>query len=204
MASVVAVSLSRLDSQLVAAGFVAEAPELPDRVWRCLASTIYDEVSDLDESVASRLRNSMPIPLEHYVEEMTAFQSWMDISRSNAGNPAIVRAQVMTELYVAFVWLRDSVMKPIAAVLDDQTAFATVEKFLRSGRRRAFRNAIAHGRWYYLPDYSGLEYWAASRSGQQHERFEITRADLEAWQLLSRGAAIAALLALTAADERRG
>jgi len=191
------VSLAHLDNQLLTARAATEAPELSDRVWRCLATTIHEEIASLDETVANQLRLSVLIPPERYVEELTAFQAWMDMAHANADNPVIVRAQVMTELYVAFVWLRDSLMKPTAAVVSDQTAFATVEQFLSSGRRRTLRNAIAHGRWCYLPDFSGLECWAEPTRGQPHERFEITRADLGAWQLLSRGAAIAALLALT-------
>jgi hypothetical protein len=52
------------------------------------------------------------IPPERYIEELTAFQAWTDIARSHEGNPVMTRAHVMTELSVAFVWLRDSVMKP--------------------------------------------------------------------------------------------
>ena len=193
-------SLEHLDSQLVHARAATEAPELADRVWGRLATMIHDEIRCLDETVTNQLRLSLPIPPERYVEELTAFQEWMDIAHANASNPVIVRAQVMTELYVAFVWLRDSVMKPTAAAVGGETAFATVEQFLSGGRRRALRNAIAHGRWCYLPDFSGLEYWAEPTRGQPHERFEITGTDLDAWQLLSRGAAIAALLALSHAD----
>ena len=90
-------------------------------------------------------------------------------------------------------------MKPVAAALTDQTAFATVEHFLSSGRRRTLRNAVAHGRWCYLPDFNGLECWVEPARGQPHQRFEVSHTDLDAWQLLSRGTAIAVLLALTAA-----
>ncbi len=139
----------------------------------------------------------MLIPPERYVEELTAFQAWMDLAHANAGDPVIVRAQVMTNLYVGFVWLRDSLVRPAAAVMPKPSTLATIEKFLVSGRRRMLRNAIAHGRWCYLPNFSGLECWAEPSRGQAHERFEISDADLDAWQLLSRGTAIAALLALT-------
>src|SRR5680860_715983 len=151
--------LTHLDNQLLAARASTEAPDLPDRVWDCLATTINDEIAGLDETSANQLRLSLLIPPERYLEELTAFQTWMDIARANADNPVIVRAQVMTQLYVAFVWLRDSVMKPAAAAVSDQTAFATIERFLSSGHRRMLRNAIAiaHGRWCYLPDFKGLE-----------------------------------------------
>ncbi len=190
-------SLTHLDNQLLAARSATEAPVLPDRVWDCLATTIHDEIVGLDEAVTNQLRLSVLIPPERYVEELTAFQAWMDIAHTNADNPVIVRAQVMTEIYVAFVWLRDSLMKPTAAAVSDQTTFATIEQFLSSGRRRTLRNAIAHGRWCYLPDFGGLEYWAEPTRGQPHQRFEITHTELDAWQLLSRGTAIAVLLALT-------
>lgn len=143
------------------------------------------------------MRTSILIPPERYIEELTAFQVWMDIAHANNRNPVIVRAQVMTELYVAFVWLRDSLMRPAAAVLPPGATLAEVERFLASGRRRALRNAIAHGRWCYLPDFGGLEYWAEPSRGKQHERFEISQTDLDAWQLLSRGVAIGVLIALT-------
>jgi hypothetical protein len=122
----------------------------------------------------------------------------MDIAHRNHNNPAVVRAQIMTELYVAFVWLRDSIFKPLAQRMPKDTVFVAIEYFLSSGRLRPLRNAVAHGRWCYLADFSGLEYWAEPSRGQPHERFEVTNEDLNAWQLLSRGTAIAILLALAA------
>jgi hypothetical protein len=191
-------TLAHLDSQLRAARFATEVPKLSDQVWNSLATTIHDEIAGLDEATTNQLRVAALIPPERYLEEVLAFQAWMDMAHANRSNPVMVRAQVMTELYVAFVWLRDSLMKPIAAALSDGTAFARVERFLASSHRRTLRNAIAHGRWCYLSDFSGLECWAAPARGQPHQRFEVSQADLDAWQLLSRGTAIAALLALTA------
>lgn len=140
-------NLEHLDDQLLHAQAASEAPDLSEGASRHLATTIYGEIAGLDETVTNQLRLSVLISPERYVEELTAFQAWMDIAHANATNPVIVRAQVMTELYVAFVWLRDSLMKPISAAVADQSAFAVVERFLSSGRRRALRNAIAHGRW---------------------------------------------------------
>lgn len=91
-------------------------------------------------------------------------------------------------------------MKPIGERVPNDSAFAAVRHFLSTGRRRMLRNAVAHGRWCYLPDFSGLEYWAEPSRAESHRRLEILQPDLDAWQLLSRGAAIAALLALTGQD----
>ncbi len=106
-----------LDRQLQKAHLATESPKLSDATWRQLATTIHGEVSSLDDMTTNRLRQSIVIPPERYVEELTAFQAWMDFARSNSGNPPIVRAQVMTELYVAFLWLHDSLILPVANVL---------------------------------------------------------------------------------------
>ena len=91
-------NLTDLDNQLVEAQRATEAPELSDSVWHCLATTIHDEIAGLGEAVTNQLRLSVLIPPVRYVEELTAFQAWMDIAHANADNPVIVRAQVMTEL----------------------------------------------------------------------------------------------------------
>ena len=186
-----------LDRELALARQAHQHPELADDVWRSLATTIHSEIAALDESTINRLRQTIMLPPERYVEELTAFQAWTEIAQSHKDNPVVVRARVMTELYVAFVWLRDSVVKPTAATLAPGSALRCVEQFLSNGQRRHLRNAIAHGRWCYLPDFTGLEYWAEPSRGQPHERYEIANSELGAWQVLSRGTAIAVLLSLT-------
>lgn len=192
-------ALGCLDKQLQAASTLSEAPNLSAETWSKLATTIHDEIAALDELTIRQLRADVLIPPERYLEELDAFQRWMEIAHANRSNPVIVRAQVMTELYVAFVWLRDSLMTPLGAALPDGSAFSAVERFLRAGTRRRLRNAIAHGHWCYLPDYSGLEFWSELHRGQPHERFVIHDVELGNLQLLSRGTAIAALLALSTA-----
>lgn len=192
------VILENLDQQLSKAKTATEVPQIPKHLWTCLATTIHNEIASLDEVTANTLRVSIPIPPERYVEEMLAFQSWMDFGRANGNNPVVVRAQVMTELYVAFVWLRDSLVKPCIDHLAEDATLTEIERFFSNGRPRKLRNAIAHGHWYYLPNYDGLEFWAEPSRGAPHERIEISQPDLDAWQTLSRGTTIAILLALTA------
>ena len=197
MVKVVAVRLGYLDSQLLSARLAAEAPELPNNVWPSLATQIHAEVAGLDAASLNRLRLAIRVPPDRYRDELDAFQAWMDLAHRNRQNPFVVRAQVITELYVAFVWLRDSVMKQAAKSVPEDSALFIVEHFLRTGNRRLLRNAIAHGTWCYLPDFGGLEYWAEPSAGRPHQRFEIRQDELHAWQLLSRGVAIAVVLALT-------
>ncbi|MDA8069533.1 MAG: hypothetical protein M0T77_13145 [Actinomycetota bacterium] len=189
-------SFAHLDQQLNAVRASTDVPDFADDVWGSLATTVHAEVAALGDAVHNQLRLQLLIPPERYIDELTAFQAWMEVARANATNPVIVRAQVMTEIYVAFVWLRDSLMKPVAARAPEDSVVRSVHRFLSTGRRRLLRNAIAHGHWCYLSDSKGLEYWAEPSRAERHQRFAISQADLDAWQLLARGTAIATLLAV--------
>jgi hypothetical protein len=184
-----AVELTALDDQIWTLRNRIEIEGVSDIAWRRMATAIHSEVRAIDEQA---LRGSLPISPERYAEEMEAFQAWMNFAAEHRENPVLVRAQVMTELYVAFVWLHGSLMRPLSERVDETTVFAAVWRFFDDGQRRHLRAAIAHGRWTYTRDFKGLELWM-SRS----ERLELQQADLDAWQMLSRGVAIAALLALT-------
>ena len=72
-------------------------------------------------------------------------------------------------------------------------------KFLLNNPVRAFRNSIAHGNWKYLNDFSGLEYWAHkdSKLNEPMTRFEVSRSELNFWQMLSRTVAYTSYLTLT-------
>jgi len=185
--------LPHLDGQILKEQDRFRGIGLTDEIWGTVASSIHAEIVDLGEVVHNRVRVSKAISPEEYLSEMWAFQKWMDIARENAENPVVVRAQVMTELYVSFVWLRDSLMLSISDEVQPASIVAKVLEFLRTGERRRLRNAIAHGRWRYLADFSGLECW----DGRPSVRFDVGSGDLGAWQMLSRGTSISILLALT-------
>jgi hypothetical protein len=188
-------TLMNLDRQLQLAQLASETPTLSDQAWRRLATTVHDEIARLDECTLNQLRLSVLVPPERYVEELAIFEDWMEIAHANGHNPTVARAQVITELYMAFVRLPQSIMKQTAAAMSEESAVARIERFLSTGRRGKLRDAVAHGRWSCLPDLGGIEYWSEPALG--YERVEVGQLDLDAWQLLSRGAAVAAVLALT-------
>lgn len=165
---------------------------LAETTRSALASAMYAEIRSIGEEVHNQLRNEIGIAPEVYLDELTAFQAWMDLAHSNSGNPVVVRAQVVTQLYIGFVWLRDSLLVPLSRSVP---AGATTEvvRFLTTDDRRRLRNAVAHGRWRYSSDFSGLECW----DGRPLCQFTVSSAQLAAWQTLSRATLIAALLALT-------
>lgn len=185
-------ALPQLDLQILAVRELLQDLGVPESSWSALASKVYGEVAGLGTVVVNRLRIELAIPPEDYLEELQAFQAWMDIAHSNSANPVIVRAQVMTQLYVAFVWLRDSLMEPLSEVAAPDGVVTSVIDFLRTDDRRRLRNAVAHGRWRYLQDFSGLECW----DGRPLASFIVDAEELEAWQLLSRSLQIAVLLAI--------
>jgi hypothetical protein len=189
--------LPDLDRQLAGTLVGADVPTFLASQSGSLASSMHREIASLDDVATNQLRRALLVPPERYSEELDAFNKWMEIAHSNSGNPIVVRAQVMTQLYVAFVWLRDSVLAPAKEAVGTGTVLDAVVDFLRTGDRRRLRNAVAHGHWCYKPDFSGLECWAKPQQRGAHERFEISGDDLERWQALSRGTAIAVLLALT-------
>ena len=63
----------------------------------------------------------------------------------------------------------------------------TISKFLISGAIRAFRNAMAHGKWHYGADYTTLIYWDWDDPKSKNDiRWEVNQIDLDFWQKLAR------------------
>ena len=166
-------SFDNLDRQLSAFHWNTDAPAIPPADRPRVATLVHAEVAALPEVRMNQIRQQILIPPERYVEEMTAFQAWTSLSDALGRDPVVVRARVMTELYVSFVWLRDALMAPVAGATPANGTVAVVERFLKSGRRRLLRNAIAHGRWCYLAQFDGLEIWAEPSRGQPHQRHAI-------------------------------
>lgn len=77
-------AFAHLNQQLSAVRSADDIPDLADDVWDCLATTIHNEVVALGEAVHNQIRVSLLIPPERYVEELGAFQAWMDLARANA------------------------------------------------------------------------------------------------------------------------
>lgn len=185
--------LSQLDRQ-VAAFESRLALDLPLSAQGRIASAVFAEVAALGEEMHNRLRVELAIPPEIYLEEMTAFQGWMDLANANQKNPFIVRAQVVTQLYFSFVWLRDSLLAPLSQAIVDGVTTSVLDYFGKPTDRWTLRNAVAHGRWKYAADFSGLECW----DGRPPTTYLfVDGQDLAAWQTLSRATIIAVLLALT-------
>lgn len=92
--------------------------------------------------------------------------------------------------------LRDSLL---AVVRDELPAAGTcrgVFDFLTKNELRLFRNSIAHGRWDYASNFSGLIYWAQPTAGAAHREHFVDQATFDFWQRLARASNYAVVLAL--------
>jgi hypothetical protein len=136
--------------------------------------------------------------LKERLDELKAFQDWMDWASAAPRDPAIVRAQVITQNYVCFVYLRDSCFIELGKRLPTESTAKKCCGFLTADTVRAFRNAIAHANWHYKPDFSGIEYWARAGGGRNAsmDRHEVNQQDLAFWQALARCTAYAAFLGM--------
>jgi hypothetical protein len=161
-----------------------------------LATTISIEVSKLSSQAKQRIKDSSQILLKDRLDELTAFQGWMDYVNSVPQNPFLSRAQVMTMTYFCFVYLGEGCFKVLQKELPSGSAAKMCCKFLTDNPVRAFRNAIAHANWKYLSDFSGLEYWARKGSDPSEplSRFVVSQNDLSFWQALARCTAYATYL----------
>ncbi len=158
-----------------------------------LTSTITKEVDALSAEAKRWVRDASLIPLAARIEELHAFQGWMDFVGQSNMHPVVVRAQVITEIYICFVYLGEACFNVLRRELPTGSATKKCCKFLTDNPVRAFRNAVAHSNWQYLPDFSGLEFWA--KKGADHtvepSRFVVLQEEFSFWQALARCTAYA-------------
>src|SRR5690606_10835480 len=90
-----------------------------------------------------------PVAPELRVQELIAFQGWMDLVGSITPAPVLTRAQVLTQNYICFAYLGDAVFMMLRKCSSKNTTTRRVSEFLTDNPVRAFRNAVAHGNWHY-------------------------------------------------------
>jgi hypothetical protein len=159
-----------------------------------LATTIASNVRFLSLDQKAEIKAASPVPLADRLNELQAFQGWMDQARTIRNNPFITRAQVISQNYICFVYLPESCFRVLAKVCPSGSAAKKCAQFLSNNPVRAFRNAIAHANWTYRKDFKAIIYWARKGDDPDEplEKFEVEQEDLSFWQALSRCVAYAA------------
>jgi hypothetical protein len=157
-------------------------------IARKLATSIAADVRFLAPEDKARIRDVSPVPLQQRLDELTAFQGWMDRASATRNNPFVTRAQVLTQNYICFVYLPESCFRILAKVAPSGSTTRKCAQFLSDNPVRAFRNAIAHANWTYRSDFAAIVYWARKGSdpNERLERYEVDQKELNFWQALAR------------------
>ncbi len=153
-----------------------------------IATTIAKEVRWLTIEQKNEIRSASPVNIEKRYEELIAFQAWMDIANNSKIHPAVIRAQVIVQNYICFVYLNESCFRVLKKYLPDGSVSKKCCNFLINNPIRAFRNAIAHSNWSYKDDFTGIQYWSRKGSDPNEalQKFEVNDEELRFWQSLAR------------------
>ena len=122
----------------------------------------------------------------------------MDTFTQMRPRPEIVRTQVISQNYICFVYLKDTLFELLKRTMPSESITHKCCKYLLNNPVRAFRNSIAHGNWKYMTDFSGIEFWAYKGvpiAGPM-DKWVVSQEDLSFWQALSRMVAYVTYLTL--------
>jgi hypothetical protein len=146
---------------------------------RKLATNISSEVRFLQKTDRDEVAAASPIPVTDRLQELHAFQGWMDAIRHSSQSPYVVRAQVLTQNYICFLYLPESCFRILSKVTPAGSVTRKCAQFLTNNPIRAFRNAIAHANWTYREDFGAIIYWArkGDATNEPMQRFELGRVD---------------------------
>lgn len=165
---------------------------------QALATSIEEDVIGLPAEVRALVISATPVALRERLDELKAFQAFMDVASGSFGMPHVVRAQVIVQNYICFVYLGDACFRVLRREAPARSTVRRCCQFLTDNPVRAFRNAVAHGNWQYKPDFSGLVFWARKGDdpNEAPSRFEVSQNDMNFWQSLARCTAYAAYTTL--------
>lgn len=163
-----------------------------------LASRIAAEIRELSLEAHADVHRSTPIAVQARLDELVAFQAWMDQLASQRLTAPAVRAQVIVQNCLCFVYLGEACFRVLQRVSASGSLTKRCCRFLTDNPVRAFRNAVAHGNWHYRSDFGALVYWARKGSdpAETMSRFEVTQQQMTFWQALSRCVAYTAFSSL--------
>jgi hypothetical protein len=164
-----------------------------------VATLVASDIRFLSPDAKAEIKAASPVQISARIDELLVFQAWMDLAHSLPKHPTIVRAQVIVQNYICFIYLKDACFEVISKQAAPKSVAARCAKHLSRGAVRDFRNAFSHANWQYNSTYTGLECWVLQDG---HNRlgplkyFYVSQDDLTFWQALSRAVAYATYLQL--------
>jgi hypothetical protein len=193
-------SLQKLNRQLVVHRhrLITEVGLSADEASK-VATLVAGDIRFLSSKVKAEIEAASPVSISARIDELLVFQAWMDLQRSLPKHPTHVRAQVLVQNYICFVYLKDACFEVISKQAAPKSVAARCASHLSRGAVRDFRNAFSHANWQYNSTFTGLECWVRqntrNRSGAL-KHFLVSQDDLTFWQALSRAVAYATYLQL--------
>lgn len=164
-----------------------------------VATLVASDIRFLSPDAKAEIKAASPVQIAARIDELLVFQAWMDLAHSLPKHPTIVRAQVIVQNYICFIYLKDACFEVISKQAAPKSVAARCAKHLTRGAVRDFRNAFAHANWQYNSTYTGLECWVLQNSHNRSgplKHFRVSQDDLTFWQALSRAVAYATYLQL--------
>src|SRR5260221_317535 len=98
--------------------------KITDTDSRKLATKIASDVRFLPSDVKREIAAASPVALRDRLQELRAFQGWMDMATNSKVSPVVVRAQVITQNYICFIYLPESCF----SILSKNTPMGSVAK----------------------------------------------------------------------------
>lgn len=160
-----------------------------------LASAIASDVRQLAPEDLRVIANDDLVGLKHRVEELFAFEEFMTIAseaqRSGSVAP-LTRAQVVSQLYVVFVYLGDACFAKLRKLAPSGSVLKKCCVFLNDYPVRGLRNAVAHANWRYTDDFAGIQFHYFRDEARQHRvDCSVSQLELDFWDKLGRVTAYA-------------
>ena len=163
-----------------------------------VSTTIRNELSLLTDEQLLEIEKSSLVPLEDRIQELGRFDELIhyviDNQKSISGNR---KACITTyRNYMLFVYLKDNCFEVTKKLMPSKTMTKRICRFLLDNPLRAFRNAIAHGNFYYnIKNTQSIIFYAYKGESKDNvdasemTMFEVYLDELNFWQELSRGTA---------------
>ena len=164
-----------------------------------VATLVAREIMSLPLEAKAEIKAASPVSIPARIDELIVFQAWMDFQHSLPKHPIHVRAQVLVQNYMCFVYLKDACFEVVSKRAELKSVAARCANYLSRGAVRDFRNAFSHANWQYNSTFTGLECWARRYPRKQSSplrHFAVSQDDLTFWQALSRAVAYATYLQL--------
>ena len=79
-----------------------------------VATLVAADVRFLPSDIKGEIKSASPVPIKARLDELIAFQAWMDLASSNRTNPSVTRAQVIVQNYICFIYLKDACFEVLA------------------------------------------------------------------------------------------